>query len=661
MLFQGRITDNKLSPLYVRHSMRLWTIVLSCAFLGGTSNLLLAQFQEPSKAELQMTEDPKAPGAAAVYLNIEDYTSDTKHYRMFYARIKVLQEKGKELATVTIPHLNDVFQVTAIRARTIHSDGTVIPLTGKPEDLIVLKTSGFQINEKTFTLPSVEVGSILEYRYELTYEDYVAAPSWEIQRSYFVHKAHYVFVPYGYRLDKIEQLPPGVQIKTNKALGVYTLDISDVPPLPHEDWMPPVMGNETYEARFFYRSHFGDFWPSEAKQWADEVDHFAEPTKSIRDVVNGLISPSDSDIDKARKLYVAVQALDNTNFSRKKGTAERKRLGLREAKHAEDTWSQKSGSRQEITLLYLTMLRAAGMKAWAMKVVDRQRAAFAPGYLNFGQLDDDIVILETGGKEVMLDPGEKMCPFQTTSWRHSGAEGVRESAMGAAVAKSPSQVYTSNEVKRIGTVFLDEHGGMTGSFRIIMTGQLALYWRQKTLLNDEEEVKKAFNQSLLTMMPEGVEGHIEHFTNLDKPDLNLIAVISAKGTLGASTSKRVVLPGFFFEVRGHQPFIDQPQRQTRVDMHYPEQIIDQVIYQFPTSLSVEGIPTEANISWGDQGILRTKLIQDAGGVTIARSLVRAFTLLKPEQYPDLRAFYQKVDANDQQQLVLAVHPDRKRD
>ena len=120
--------------------MRLWTIVLSCAFLGGTSNLLLAQFQEPSKVELQMTEDPKAPGAAAVYLNIEDYTSDTKHYRMFYARIKVLQEKGKELATVTIPHLNDVFQVTAIRARTIHSDGTVIPLTGKPEDLIVLKT-----------------------------------------------------------------------------------------------------------------------------------------------------------------------------------------------------------------------------------------------------------------------------------------------------------------------------------------------------------------------------------------------------------------------------------------------------------------------------------------------------------------------------------------
>lgn len=640
--------------------MRPWTLVLSCAFYAAApATVLVAQFQEPSRVELQMTDDPKAPGAAAVYLNVSDFTSDTKHYRMFYARIKVLQEKGKELATVTIPHFSEVFKVTDIKGRTIHPDGTVIPLTGRPEDLLVLKTSAFQINELSFTLPSVEIGSILEYRYELRYEGYVSAPSWEIQKDFFVHNAHYTFIPQGHRLEKIEQLPPGVQIKMNQVLGEYTLDVADIPPIPHEDWMPPVTGSQAYEARFFYKTQFGDYWPSEAKQWASEVDHFSEPTKSIHELVDGLVSPGDSDIDKARKLYKAVQNLDNTDFSRKKGKAELKKLQLREAKRAEDTWLQKSGSRQEIALLYLTMLRAAGLKAWDMKVVDRQRAIFSPGYLNFDQLDDDIVILETGGKEIMLDPGEKMCPFQTVSWRHSGAEGVRESAIGAAVARSPLQVYTSNEVKRTGTVFLDEHGGMTGSFRFVMSGQAALSWRQKAILNDESELKKIFDESLLTLMPEGVEGHIDHFINLENPDLNLVAVINAKGTLGTATSKRVLLPGFFFEVRGHKPFVDQPKRQTPVDMHYPEQIIDQVIYQFPSSLTVEGTPTEANVPWGDQTILRTKLLQDGGGVTIARSLVRAFTLLKPEQYQELRAFYQKIDINDQQQLVLTIHPVEK--
>jgi transglutaminase-like putative cysteine protease len=641
--------------------MRFWTLVISLAlYVAVSASLLHAQFQEPRKEELQMTEDPKAPGAAAVYLNVADVADDTKKYRSFYARIKVLQEKGKELATVTIPpHQHEVFKVTAIKGRTIHADGTVIPLRGKPEDLLIWKKSGNQIDQMTFTLPSVEVGSILEYRYELSYETYLASPFWLLQKDYFVHSAHYAFIPLGYLLEKLEQLPPGVEVKTNPAVGMYSLDVSDIPPIPQEDWMPPLIGSQTYQVRFYYKSQSGDYWESEGEKWAKEVDHFAEPTRTIHEAVDGLISSSDSDLEKARKLYKAVQSLDNTDFSRQKSKVELKRLGLREAKRAEDIWTQKSGSREDIALLYLAMLRAAGLTAWDMKVVNRERAVFAPGYLNFDQLDDDIVILQTGGKEVMLDPGEKMCPFQTVSWRHSGAEGVRESASGNAVAKSPFQAFTSNEVKRIGTAFLDEHGGVTGSFRFIMTGQVALYWRQQAILNDEGEVKKLFDRSLLTIMPDGVEGHIDHFIGLDNQDVNLIAVINAKGTLGSTTSKRMLLPGFFFEVRGHKPFIDQSQRQTSVDMHYGEQIIDQVIYQFPSSLSVEGAPQETSISWGDHADLRAKVVQGVGEVTIARSLARAFTFLKPEQYQDLRAFYQKVDANDQQQLVLAINPEHK--
>jgi hypothetical protein len=43
-------------------------------------------------------------------------------------------------------------------------------------------------------------------------------------------------------------------------------------------------------------------------------------------------------------------------------------------------------------------------------------------------------------------------------------------------------------------------------------------------------------------------------------------------------------------------------------------------------------------------------------VVEARSLARAFTQAKPEEYQDLRGYYQKVAAADQQQLVLAAAP-----
>ena len=57
--------------------------------------LVNAQFQPPASDELKMTSDPKAPGAAAVYLEINENDNDPMHYESYYVRIKVLTEKGK--------------------------------------------------------------------------------------------------------------------------------------------------------------------------------------------------------------------------------------------------------------------------------------------------------------------------------------------------------------------------------------------------------------------------------------------------------------------------------------------------------------------------------------------------------------------------------------
>jgi hypothetical protein len=52
-----------------------------------------------------MTSDPNAPGVAAEYLEINESANDNMHDESYYARIKVLTEKGKELATVELPYL----------------------------------------------------------------------------------------------------------------------------------------------------------------------------------------------------------------------------------------------------------------------------------------------------------------------------------------------------------------------------------------------------------------------------------------------------------------------------------------------------------------------------------------------------------------------------
>jgi hypothetical protein len=652
-------------------------------FLAAVSPAVVyAQFQPPTPEELKMTSDPKAPGADAVYLNVEEIANDPLHYQSYYARIKVLTEKGKDLATVELPYLKGNTKIADIKGRTIHSDGTVVPLTVKPEDLMVAKAGELQIGQKVFTLPSVEVGSILEYRYDLRYDDNeFSSPAWEIQKPYFVHAARYSFTPFKefmpegtpdkgtsmYLLDSRGReahtltwsghLPAGVTVKAS-VNGSYSIDVADVPPIPDEEWMPPIR-SFFYRVSFYYNytNDVAAYWLSESKLWSKDVDKFAEPSKGIKAAVDGLIAPGDSDLDKAKKLYVAVQALDNTDYSRHKTETEMKQLKIKEARHAEDTWAQKSGSSEDIAMLYLAMLRAAGLTAYAVKVVDRERAVFDFTYMSLDQLDTTVVVLSTGGKEIVLDPGEKMCPFQTVNWRHSYAGGIGQSAQGVSYSVTPAQAYKDNTVNRVANLTLDAHGGITGQIQIIMVGQKALHWRQFALRNDGAEMKKAFDHDELEgVLPEGVEAHVDHFLAVDQPDSNLLAIVNVTGSLGTATAKRIMLPGLFFETHGHVPFANEEKRLEPVDMEYADRVTDDVTYHLPPGVAVEGAPQDASVSWQGHAMFMLKSKAGPNQVEIANSLARGFTIAKPEEYQDLRGFYQKVAAAEQAQLVLTIAP-----
>ncbi|HUA98684.1 MAG TPA: DUF3857 domain-containing protein [Terracidiphilus sp.] len=660
----------------MRISVCLGSTVL---FLASVSPLLVrAQFQPPNPDELKMTSDPKAPGADAVYLEIKEIDNDPEHYQLIYERIKVLTDKGKELATVSLPYLVGGFKIHAIEGRTIHPDGTIVPLEGKPEDLMTAKSGTAEIGRKVFTLPSVEVGSVLEYQYQIDYGDnYFSSPLWQIQKRYYVYKAHYEFMPFEqFRAHNVNQgsssryltdakgrainsliwwknLPSGVDVNTNIS-GSYSVDVTDIPPIPDEDWMPPI-DSVLYKVLFYYEATTSAqaFWEDAAKEWGKEVDHFAEASKPIQEAVASLVAPGDSDLVKAQKLYDAVQGLDNTDYTRRRTASELKQLKLKAAKRAADTWTQKAGSSDDIALLYLAMLRAAGLKAYAARVADRAYRLFDPSYMNIEQLDDTVVILDSGGKEIDLDPGEKMCPFGVLSWRHSDSAGIRESAQGMELTRTPEQEYTQNVTDRVGEVTISGNGSVTGQIRIIMGGQAAMRWRQIAIENDMDEVKKRFDREIQSEVPEGVEAHVDHFLGMSDRDVNLMAIVNVKGELGTSTARRLMLPAFFFETRGNTPFVKQEKRLEPVDMHYGDTLVDEVTYQLPQGMNVEAAPQNTDNLWKGRAIYDVKIKNGAGAITVTRTMARAFTLVKAGEYADLRGFYQKAAASDQQEVVLA--------
>ena len=627
-----------------------------------------AQFQPPTQEELQMTAEPKAPGAAAIYLYREEKADDNLHYHSFMARIKVLSEKGKELATVEIPYQRTNFTITDIKGRTIHPDGTIIPLNIKPEDLVMHKGDGFQINKKVFTLPSVEVGSILEYRWELRYDDqYLQSPDWMIQGPYYVRKAHYSFVPFRY-LERVTdskgnsssklmytwRLPDSAKVITD-ATGKYVLDVNDVPAEPDEDFMPPI-GTLLQQVEFYYTPYTSkeEYWKHEGDHWSKEMDHFASESGGIKAAVAGIVAPGDSETVKATKLYDAVMALDNTDFTRRKSREELKREGLKPIKNCEDVWKQKSGSSDEIALLYLAMLRAAGVKAYAMAVADQGRRIFNPYFLSTGQLDDVLVIAMLDGKEVPLDPGDRYVAFKQLGWRHTTTGGVRQSDKGAVFVQIPGNPYKEAATLRVADITIDKDGKITGTARISMNGQEAVRWRHVTLENDEDEVKKQFNEHCRGMVPEGVNADFDHFLGLDDYHSQLMGIVKLSGNIGTSTGKRVFLPGVFFESHAKHPFVEEAKRVSPIDMKYADMVQDDVTYHLPEGYTIESLPTETSIPLTGKAAFRLKGSSDKDRVEVTRTLMRGFTVLGADDYGPLRDFYQKVNTADQQQLVLTT-------
>ena len=628
-----------------------------------------AQFKEVVPAELQMLSDQKWPGADALGLDFEETSDDKTHLREYYRRIKVLTEKGKEQATVRMPYLPDQESLVAVNARTIHADGTVIPLSAQPSDLVDLQAKKFRIQTIVFTLPSVDVGSILEYQVQFRGRPKtVDEPLWEVQHDYPIRKAHFslhAFVPKDTQItDQFgndrgillysAHLPGNAAVNYDPATDTHSLDLRDVPPAPKEDWMPPSK-SLTYRVEFFYSDAISpqNFWQHASEAWVQQMQSFLKPGGKLNNIAGGLVAPSDSPEDKARKLYNAVQALDNSDFSRTKSNAERKKEKLKQVRRAEDVWNNHGGSSDEIALLYVALARAAGLNAFPALVADRDRTVFDPGYMTVDQLDDYLVILDLNGKDVVLDPGQKMCPFKQLHWKHTDTAGLRMTSGSPSLFslhKLPDAVATAS-IQRTASLVIAADGSIEGSISVNMTGAEALYWRQLGLQNDIDEVKRQFSESLREYLPERIHADFEQFVGLEETGDSLVAKLRVSGTFGALTGKYLVVPELLFNPAKH-PFLTGGKRTTQVDMHYPRIEQDSTTYTLPDGFTFDNNSATANAAWPEHATFSIEVAAAPTTVTVKRVLTYNFILVNPSDYDSLHDFYQKVAIADQAQLVL---------
>ena len=640
---------------------------------------LMAQWTAPTPEELSMTSQPQVPGAPAVYLFREETSEDNLHMYSVYVRLKVLAEAGKEQANVELRYFagSDVNNtVDSIAGRTIEPDGRVVPFTGKPYQKLIVKGQGVRYMAKVFTMPEVEVGSILEYRYKLRWDDrYYKSPEWYVQSDYFVRRAHFQWRPSNtveYLTNDRGQLigtiawtnilPAGAKLEQTKlppvgqreGQTIFDLNVHDIAPQPQEDYMPPV-SSFSYRVQFYYTAFrtAPEFWKSEGNYWAKKQDKLIGPGSAVRSAAAELTAGADTPDAKLRKLYAAVQGFENTDFTRQHSSAEEKSEGFREVRTTEDVLARKRGDSDQLAELFIALARAAGFRAYPMILASRDRRIFYPAYTTFQQFDDVVAIVDVDGKEVFFDPGSRFCPYGHLAWKHTLAGGVREVDGGSVLANTPGESYTASRIQRVANLTMDEHGAVHGTAKLTFIGSPAISWRQHSLEGDDSSLNRELQEHLERMLPHGMEVKVTSIDKLTDYEQPLTVNYDVSGLPGFPTGKRLVVPSDLFEANSRSTFPHE-KRESAVYFEYPHVVQDALRINFPPTFTIESMPKTEGQSYAKDAAYKITTEQKPTSYTVRREFVLGEIVFMQKDYPDLRSFYNKVETRDQESLVLKV-------
>lgn len=295
------------------------------------------QWSEIPADELAIKDDPFNPGAKAIVLYHEVSNDDVRQLESHHYRIKVLTDEGRSLGDVQIPYAEKISSVGDIRARVVQPDGRTVDFNGQVFDKLVVKARKVQVQEKTFTLPEVRSGSIIEYVYATHWQqkapDVLRHPGnylitstqslpithWIIPHELFIHRARFTLRPLPY----VKVVWTAVLVNREKGPvqqpdGSFVMQVENVAGYPEEKFAPPENMMKPC-VDFFYVVGFlqdaRDFWSSYIRLRVEEIEPFWRESKAVRQIVNETISDNDPPETKLRKLYDRTQQAHERAFA----------------------------------------------------------------------------------------------------------------------------------------------------------------------------------------------------------------------------------------------------------------------------------------------------------------------------------------------------------
>jgi hypothetical protein len=354
---------------------------------------------------------------------------------------------------------------------------------------------------------------------------------------------------------------------------------------------------------------------------------------------------------KLQKIYARVQQMRNTSYEALRTEQEEERENEKSAKTAEDVWKSGYGGRDQLTWLFLALVRAAGFEAYGVWASDRENYFFSPVWMDRGRLDANIVLVKLNGKDLYFDPGVAFTPFGLLPWAETSVQGLQMDKRGGTWVRTMLPESAQSRIERRASLKLSDTGDLEGKLAVTFTG-LEAHSRRLDERNVDEVGRKQF---LERQVKEFIRAASE--VNLvNKPEWTssaptLVAEFNLKVPRWASVSgPRAVVPVGLFSASEKHVF-DPVTRVHPIYMEFPCQRLDDVTIEIPSGWQVTSLPPGQS-QLGHIVEYSLKVENDKARLHLERMLNLGILLVEEKYYPALRKFFQVVKAADERQIAL---------
>jgi len=552
---------------------------------------------DPAHLAMKAPVVEKDADAEAIFweVRINDAAQDLEFTH--YIRIKVFTERGKESQSKIDITFSGRNRIVDIAGRTIKPDGSIVELK---KDAIfertIIKVGGFKVKAKTFAMPSVEPGVIIEYRWkEIRPNQLANNVRLQFQRDIPVQYVKYYLKPaqmdvgfsslgMSYKMFNGDASPP-----VKEKDGFYTTSMTNVPALHQEPRMPPEDQVKTWMLLFYSRDKAlppQEYWPKLGRDLYEAVKPGMKVNDDVKKAAAAAIGDATTPEQKLQRLYDFCRTKIKNTSSVTSGLTDTERDKLKNNESPADTLKRGMGDGGDIDQLFAALATAAGFEVRAAALSDRSDIFFDKNFTNSYFLRAIDVAVKVGGEWRFFEPGTPYIPFGMIRWQQEAIAALILDPKEAAFVQTPVTPPEKTVQKRTGTLKLSEDGTLEGDVRIEYAGHLGVEKKQQ---NDddspsqrEETLRDMIKGRMSTAELSNIK--IENVTDSDKPFVYAFHV-RVPG-YAQRTGKRLFLQPAFFQ-KGIGAMFPASTRKLAIYFHYAWKEEDNITIELPAGFALD--------------------------------------------------------------------------